>query len=74
MGKMIRRPVHLEKPSLGQVVYEWVSIEEPAMIDRQAMKDVVNAIYRAEWDLCTDCAAKENPEPLLCDNCKEKDK
>lgn len=73
MSKMVRRQIHLEKPYQTETLYVWVDEEEVQVVDHDAMKNVINPIYRSEYDLCPDCEPKQNPEPLFCDNCKPKE-
>ena len=67
---MIRREVHLEKPSMVGSIF--IS-EEVSVVDHDTMKAVINPVYREMYWLCKDCKNKENPEPLFCSKCKPKD-
>lgn len=73
MSKMVRRPIKLEKPYQTETIYVWVDEEsEVAVADHEAMKNAINPVYRMAFDLCPACSVKQNPEPLFCDDCKEK--
>lgn len=74
MSKMVRRQIHLEKPYQTETIYVWVDEEKEVQVaDHEAMKNVINPVYRTAFDLCPACVLKENPEPLVCDDCKQKE-
>ena len=75
MRKMVRRQVYLEKPTLAEAMFEWVEVEvqEDIVVDHQAMKDVINPIYREMFVLCACCNEKQNPEPMFCSDCARKE-
>jgi regulator of replication initiation timing len=73
---MVRRQVHLEKPALTEAMFEWVEeeeVQEDIVADHQAMKDVINPIYREMFLLCVSCEKKQNPEPMHCADCVRKE-
>lgn len=73
---MVRRQVHLEKPTLTEAMFEWVEeeeVQEDIVADHQAMKDVINPIYGEMFLLCVSCEKKQNPEPMLCSDCVRKE-
>ena len=71
---MVRRQVYLEKPTLAEAMFEWVEVEvqEDIVVDHQAMKDVINPIYREMFVLCEECEKSPAPQPFFCENCVEK--
>ncbi|WJZ48435.1 hypothetical protein [Actinomycetia phage DSL-LC01] len=74
MSKMVRRQIHLEKPYQTETIYVWVDEEKEAQVaDHEAMKNAINPVYRMAFDLCPACVVKENPEPLFCDDCNQKE-
>lgn len=72
MGKMVRRMLHLEKPSIGEQLYYYE--EETAVVDHEAMASAILPAYQEMFALCEECEKSHAPQPFFCENCAKKQK